>query len=82
MATSAWSYALDRPMAGVLTESVKEPERQVLLFEANAALPNASGGRERLAPRHGTGKEAVANIGFADGRAQHFTFAKAATLNW
>lgn len=82
VATSAWSYALDSPMAGVLMESVKEPERQVLLFEANAALPNASGGRERLAPRHGAGKGAVASIGFVDGHAKRFTSAEAATLKW
>ena len=82
VATSAWSYAMDSSMSMVLTESEKKPERQVLLFEANATLPNASGGREWLAPRHESGKEAVANIGFVDGHGKRFTFAEAATLKW
>ena len=78
-ATSPWSYAMSGSMSGVAYETIEAPELRVLLFEANAALPDASGGREWLAPRHKLG---LAIIGFADSSAKFFTSETAAQLNW
>jgi phosphate/sulfate permease len=82
LATSAWSYAMDSSMSSVLTGSVDEPERQVLLFEGNAALPNASGGREWLVFRHGTSDPKAATLGFVDSHAKYLPPTKAAALKW
>ncbi|MCB8933321.1 MAG: hypothetical protein M9921_00105 [Fimbriimonadaceae bacterium] len=82
LATSPWSYAMDRSMAGANAETLKDPEEHVLIFEANAALPDASGGREWLVPRHPSGDKTVANIAFADGHARAYTFDEAAQFKW
>ena len=82
VATSPWSYAMNASMAGTHEETIKDPTFKVLLFEANAALPSASGGREWLMPRHTSGERPVANIGFLDGHAKAHSAETAAQLFW
>lgn len=78
-ATSAWSYAMNSSMSGANAQTIEAPELRVLLFDAEAALPNASGGREWLAPRHKLGR---AIIGLADGSAKSYSAETAAQLAW
>ena len=77
-ATSPWTYAMNSALSGRSLESLDQPAEHVLLFEANAALPNASGGREWLVLRH----QGRATIGFVDGHAKLQTSAQAAALKW
>ena len=71
-------------MSGRSSKTIVDPTLQVLLFEAEPASANASGGREWLAPRHRSGTLWIdrANIGFTDGHVKNYTFADSARLVW
>ncbi len=81
-ATSPWTYAMNSPLSGKAFDAIDQPADLVLLFEADASLPNASGGREWLVFRHPLGESKVATIGFADGHAKLRNATQAAALQW
>ena len=75
-AISPWSYAMNDRVSGSREGSADV----ALLFEGNAALPNASGGPEWVAYRH---KEATMTvIGFADGHSKAFSRETIAVVRW
>lgn len=60
------SYAMNTAVSGKSVEKLSSPSETVLLFEADAQLPNAHGGKEWFVRRHnGSG-----SIGYADGHAK------------
>ena len=80
VATTPWDYALNTKASGIFWPShqLERFERSVLLFEAAAQLPNASGGLEWFDTRH----NAFGMIGFVDGHVKAIKRERAATLDW
>ena len=77
LATAKWSYAMNARASGLLSYDERLADL-VLLFEANARLPNASGGPEWLAFRHDGGT----NVATFDARVHARTREQAAALQW
>ena len=84
-ATSPWSYAMNSEASGSRVEAddpddpgLRGPSDLVLVFEADARLPNASGGPEWLVLRH----EGRTNICFADGHARSLKKDEVPSLRW
>ena len=85
-ATAPWSYAMNSrasslrvaPDPDAPEEVSRGPSEMVLLFEADARLPNASGGPEWLVFRH----QGKTNIGFADGHVRSLKQEGVPSLRW
>lgn len=77
-AASPWSYALNLAASGASLEAVKSPELQVMLFEGDAALPNASGGSEWVVYRH----YGTTNVAQTDGSVKRCNPHVMASLEW
>lgn len=84
-ATSPWSYAMNSEASGLNVETdqpdgpdLRGPSDLVLVFEADARLPNASGGPEWLVFRH----DGRTNLCFADGHARSLKKEEVPSLRW
>ena len=80
--TSGWSYAMNRARSGAETATFQQPGLQVILLEADAVLPDASGGLESMVFRHAYGEELRSMVGFMDGHVTSSNSARAAQLRW
>lgn len=76
-ASSPYSYAFNTALSGLSYNKMDAPALTVCLFEADASLWNAVGGRQQLekAPRHPWGP----HYGFADG---HVKDSRANQMSW
>lgn len=64
-ANSPYSHAFNSAVSNARLGDADQPADTVMVFEAEAWGPNASGGRDWLAKRHGKGT--LANVGMLDG---------------
>lgn len=82
IATSPWHYAMNDKAAGFQLEGKQDEifDDRVMLFEADAQLPNASGGIEWFVFRHADDKRGM--IGFMDGHARSIPKERVAAFDW
>lgn len=80
IATTPWHYAMNTQAAGYQIENGHDEldYERVMLFEADAYLPNASGGAEWFVMRH----DGFGTIGFVDGHAKFISEKSAHKLVW
>ena len=72
------NYAMNTAISGKSVEKLSSPSETVVLFEADAQLPNAHGGKEWFVRRHnGSG-----SIGYADGHAKRVNEFVANKARW
>lgn len=81
ISTAPWPFAMNSEASGHKYVPNIDEQWSVLLFEADAQLPNASGGREWLVFRHGN-ENTFASIAFLDGHARLIMKDRVPSLNW
>ena len=62
---SGWNLCVNGTVSRLAVERIRQPGQVVMLFEAEAAVADASGGAESVKVRH----DGRASIGFCDGHA-------------
>lgn len=72
------SYAMNDAVSSFSTEKLSSPDQTVLLFEADAYLTNASGGREWFVRRHND----TGSVAYTDGHVKRINAFSTPTLNW
>ncbi|MCC7228941.1 MAG: hypothetical protein IT203_01005 [Fimbriimonadaceae bacterium] len=72
------SYAMNEALSSNSMERLSSPNQTVLLFEADAYLSNASGGREWFVRRH----HDTGSVAFTDGHAKRVNAYITPSLNW
>lgn len=77
-AKSPMSYAMNSAVSGMSVEKMSTPAETVLLFEADAQLPNAHGGQEWFVRRH----NGMGSIGYTDGHAKRVNEFVANKTRW
>lgn len=72
------SYSMNDAVSSFSTEKLSSPDQTVLLFEADAYLVNASGGREWFVRRH----DDTGSVAFTDGHAKRINAFSTPSLEW
>lgn len=80
LAKSPYSNAFNLGLSAATLGEVDEPANTVMVFEADAWGPNAAGGKEWLAKRHG--KSSLANVGMLDGHTTRVSSNNEVRLSW